>query len=338
MGGGRAMGGILGDLPAQRATSECSPFMRLSAAFIFVVLLWSTTPLAIKWSGEGPGYLFGVTARMCLGLFCVLPVLVLQRQRLPLSRKALLAYLAGAVQIFGAMLVTYWASQFIPSGWISVVFGLLPLISAPMAALVLGERSLRPGLLLSYALGFGGLVVMFQSALSFAEGAALGVAGVIVAAILQAASAVWVKQINAGLPALVQVAGSLALAVPGYLVTFALSDSPWPDRLSLPSLLSIAYLGAIATPVGFALYFYVLNRLPATRVALITLITPVLSLYVGHVANGEPLHGKVLQGTALILAALLLNQWGTQGRQPVTTPPRRRSLRKRRRNSRGSAA
>jgi hypothetical protein len=38
--------------------------MRIAIAYITVVLLWATTPLAIKWSGEGPGFLFGVTGRM----------------------------------------------------------------------------------------------------------------------------------------------------------------------------------------------------------------------------------------------------------------------------------
>lgn len=45
--------------------------MRVLAAYISVVLLWSTTPLAIKWSGEGPGYLFGATGRMTIGALCV---------------------------------------------------------------------------------------------------------------------------------------------------------------------------------------------------------------------------------------------------------------------------
>ncbi len=39
------------------------------AAFIGVVFIWSTTPLAIKWSSDGAGFLFGVGARMLLGLF-----------------------------------------------------------------------------------------------------------------------------------------------------------------------------------------------------------------------------------------------------------------------------
>ncbi|MGZ8928379.1 MAG: EamA family transporter, partial [Methylobacter sp.] len=45
--------------------------MRIPLAYISVILLWSTTPLAIKWSGEGSGYLFGVTGRMVIGTVCI---------------------------------------------------------------------------------------------------------------------------------------------------------------------------------------------------------------------------------------------------------------------------
>ena len=31
-----------------------------------------TTPLAIQWSGEGPGFLFGVTGRMAIGALVVI--------------------------------------------------------------------------------------------------------------------------------------------------------------------------------------------------------------------------------------------------------------------------
>ena len=34
--------------------------MSVPAAYLAVVLIWSTTPLAVKWSGEGPGFLLGL--------------------------------------------------------------------------------------------------------------------------------------------------------------------------------------------------------------------------------------------------------------------------------------
>jgi len=283
--------------------------MRILAAYLAIVLLWSTTPLAIKWSGEGPGHLFGVTARMCIGLACVLAILFVTGKRIPFHRKALQAYLAGFIQVFGSMLLTYWSSQFIPSGWISVVFGLVPIMTVPMANLWLKENSLSVMKVFSVLVGFIGLAIMFKSAMSFSETAVLGVIGIVIAAFFQSLSAVWIKKTNAGIPALQMVGGSLIIAVPAYLSVWLSFEGHLPEALPLSSLLSIFYLGAIATTVGFALYYYILERLPATRVALITLIVPVLSLYVGHFANQEAISNRVMAGTGLIMLALIFDQW-----------------------------
>lgn len=302
---------------------------RVSLAYAGVVLLWATTPLAIKWSGEGPGFLFGVAGRMAIGAACLWTALAILRRRLPWHRQARLTYLAVALQIFGSMLVVYWSAQFIPSGWISVVFGLTPLLTALMAAAWLGERSLGGGQLLSYAMGLAGLAAMFGTALAFSREAAWGIAGVLLSSFLQSASAVWVKRIGARLSAWYQVAGGLLIALPAYLAVWLLFDGQWPQVLPLASLASILYLGAVATTLGFAGYYYVLTHLPATRVALITLITPVLSLLVGHAANQEPLTPRLVLGTALILAALLVHTWATRAK-PAPLKPRRRKRTNRR--------
>jgi drug/metabolite transporter (DMT)-like permease len=283
--------------------------MRIRLTYISVILLWATTPLAIKWSGEGPGFLFGVTARMTIGTVCVLFVLVLMRQRLAWHRKARLTYLAVALQIYGSMLAVYWAAQFIPSGWISVIFGLTPLLTALLAAIFLRERSLALGKLLAYGFGVSGLAIMFGSALQLGYEAVLGISGVLVSSLLQSASSVWIKRIAAKLPALSQVTGGLLLALPAYLLTWGIADGHWPTALTLRSLAAIIYLGVVATTIGFALYYYLLTHLPATRVALITLVSPPLALMLGHTINHEPLTIKIITGTFFILSALIMHEF-----------------------------
>ena len=285
-------------------------FMRISLAYITVILLWATTPLAIKWSGEQAGFLFGVTARMSIGLFCIIPLLLLARQRIPQHKEAVLTYMAVALQIYGAMLVVYWGAQFIPSGWISVIFGLSPFITALLAAVFLKERSLNFLKLISYLLGITGLVVIFHSALHLGNNSELGIMAVLISAVLQSSSAILIKKINAKLPALTQVAGGLTFAVPLYLITWLIVDKgELPRELSLVSMGSIVYLGVIATTIGFALYYYVLTHLSATRVALITLVAPVIALFIGHRFNQEALTPDIINGTGLILSALLLHEF-----------------------------
>jgi drug/metabolite transporter (DMT)-like permease len=284
--------------------------MRILLTYISVVLLWSTTPLAIKWSGEGPGFLFGVTSRMTIGTLCLLLFVGVMRKPIPLHRKAILTYCAVALQIYGAMIAVYWAAQFMPSGWISVVSGLVPLMTALLSAIFLGERSLTFGKLLSYGMGIGGLIIIFGSALQISLNAALGIGALLISTFIQATSSVWIKRISAQLPALTQVSGGLLIALPLYLITWLIIDKgQLPTSLSVINIASILYLGVIATTLGFIFYYYLLTHLTATRVSLINLISPILALLLGYVVNHEHITLHVLSGTLLILSALFLHEF-----------------------------
>jgi len=289
--------------------------MRIVLSFIFIVLLWATTPLAIKWSAAGSSFIFGVTARMCIGLVCLLFMLLVMRQRLVWHSKARQTYFAIAVQIYGAMTAVYWAAQYIPSGWISVIFGLTPFITAVLSALWLKERSLSWDKLLAYTMGIAGLTVMFHSALHISYNTALGVFAVLLATLLQSLSAVWVKRIHAKLPAITQVTGGMLFALPFYLISWWYIDGNIPVTLPINSSLSILYLGLIATPIGFALYYYILTHISATNVALITLISPVLALLLGHYLNKEAITLEIALGTGLILCALIMQTFAHQIRR-----------------------
>lgn len=283
--------------------------MRIYLAYISIILLWATTPLAIKWSGEGPGFLFAVTSRMTIGTVCILLMLALAKQRLLWHRKAVATYLAVAVQIYGSMLLVYWGAQFIPSGWVSVLFGLLPLMTAFLAATWLREPSLTIGNLIAYIMGISGLWTLFGSALQIGHSAVLGIIGIVVSTFFQAISSVWVKRIDAKIPALSQVTGGLLLSLPLYLITWAIFDGHWPTQISPVSLAAILYLGMIATTFGFVLYYYLLLKQSATKVALVTLVSPVMALLLGHVVNQEPLTIKIVTGSLLILSALLVHEF-----------------------------
>lgn len=284
--------------------------MSVPAAYIGVIVIWSTTPLAIAWSGDGVGFLFGLTARMVLGLAACVLVMVLMRVEFPLDRQARLAYLAGGLGLFGAMLSVYWASRHIPSGWISVVFGLSPLATGVMAAIWLGERALTPVRVAAMLLGVTGLGIIFHAGDAVGPDAAKGIAGVLVSVLIHSASVVAVKRVGARVPALAMSTGGLAVAVPLYLVVLLAAGDPWPDRVPPRAGAAIVYLAMVGSVLGFALYFHVLRHVEATRVSLIALMTPVLALLLGAALNGEPVRTDVWVGTAAILSALLIYEVG----------------------------
>lgn len=281
--------------------------MQVSLAYIFVTVLWATTPLAIKWSTEAFSFPFAAGARMTLGLFCLWPLLLLGRHSLPWHAKALHAYLAITVQILGSMSLVFWSAPRLPSGWISVIFGLTPLLTGLFAAVWLKQRSMHPLKLVSYLLGIGGLTYLFGSAPHAGQDATSGIAGILLATFLQSLSGVWLEKIRSEIPALVQVTGGLIFSVPVYWLMWFWLDGHWPEQFPYRSTASIAYLGVVATAVGFVFYYYILKKLGSVRVSLVTLIAPVLSLVLGHLVNQEPLTPDILTGSAMILSGLAVH-------------------------------
>lgn len=278
-------------------------------SFMMVTLIWSTTPLAIKWSGEGPGYLFGVMGRMVIGLTLLLLVVHWRRGMLPWHRQAVHTYIAAGSGIFGTMLTVYWGSQYIPSGLISVLFGLTPVITGILAARVLGEDSLTLPKIAGSLLGLAGLVIIFGRGHTLGDMGVLGSVAVFIGVVLQAVSAVWVKRVHGHLPALTVTTGSMVIVTPLFLLTWLVFDGHWPQILPNHALASIIYLGAFATVVGFVMYFYLLKHMQATTVGLLNLLSPVLALFVGHVFNDEVIDSSVWPGAALILIGMSVYQW-----------------------------
>ena len=284
--------------------------MSVPAAFLGVILIWSTTPLAIQWSSEGGGFLFGVAARMWLGALFCLAFMGLFSVPLPRNRAALHTYLAAGLGIFGAMSCIYWSAQFIPSGLISVLYGLTPMVTGLLAALWLQERAFSPARIVGMLLGFCGLLVIFGQGLVDKHVAVSGMLGVLLSVVLHSFSSVWVKRIGADVPAMAVAGGGLLVAAPLYLVAWLVLDGHVPSSLTTRASLAILYLSLMGSVVGFVLFYYLLKHMAASRTALITLVTPVIALWLGQTLNHEIIAPKIWLGAVMILTGLVAHQWG----------------------------
>jgi len=282
--------------------------MSPSFAFTIVILIWSTTPLAIKWSAEGAGFSFAVLARMALGLLICVALLVLLRIRPQLHRRALHSYVASGSSMAGTMILAYWASQYVSSGMISLLFGLSPLITSLGAALWLKEEALTRNKLLGMLLGLAGLLLVFRGGL--AVGSAWGLLALFVAVVMQALGLVWIKKIGDDSPPLVTTCGSLLVALPVFLLAWWVFDGHVPEDVAPRALSAIVYLGSVGSVLGFLLYYYLIKHMDTGRIALINLITPVLSMLLGHTLNHEAILPQVWLGASFILLGLALHRWG----------------------------
>lgn len=284
--------------------------MKVMAAYLGVILIWSTTPLAIKFSTDSLSFVTAVGLRMSsAALLCVLIMSVLG-QSVRWDKASLAAYAAGNLGVFGAMSLGYFAVGFIPSGLMSVMFGIAPLLSGLMAHYLLGEDKgsiLRQAALL---LGVAGLAFVFQGAINLQASALPGLIAALLAACLFALSGVLVKRYAGHLGAMEHTTGSLLLSLPLFFLSWLLFDGHLPNDISAKSLISVSYLSVLGSVVGFMLYFYALQALGPTQVALIPLITPILALCLGHWFDNEIIAPTTLFGGVLIFLALAGYQFG----------------------------
>jgi drug/metabolite transporter (DMT)-like permease len=284
--------------------------MSVPAAYLTVILIWSTTPLAIQWSAQGTGFAFAVAARMAIGLTVAMLILALWRVRLPLHSRARKSYLAGGLGLFGAMTLTYWGSQYIHSGLVSVLFGLAPLVTGLLALLWLEEEAFNARKLAGMPLGLAGLAVIFgDSGEMGGVHAVAGVAALVAAVTVYSASLVWVKRIGDDSPPLATTTGTLAVSLPLFALVWWASGGAVPAHLPARAGAAIVYLGVFGSVLGFALYYYVIKHLETGKVSLITLVTPVIALLLGSLLNGEAVSARVWLGTAGIGLGLTLHQW-----------------------------
>ena len=282
--------------------------MSLPAAFVTVILIWSTTPLAIKWSALGVGFSFAVFSRMAIGMLLCAVLLAAFRVRVPLHRKAIQAYLAGGLSMFGAMALTYWSSQFVSSGMIAVLYGLSPLVTSLGAAMWLEEESLTPSKLLGMLMGVLGLFLVFHGGLG--AGSAVGLFVLFLGVVSQSLGLVWLKRIGDDSPPLAMTLGILVVALPLFFAAWWLVDGHVPSSIPERAVAATVYLGTFGSVLGFALYYYLIKHMEAGRIALITLVTPVLALLLGHGLNNEAVLPQVWLGTASVVLGLCLHHWG----------------------------
>lgn len=292
-----------------------TPSTYLAPAYLGVIIIWSTTPLAILWSSEDVGFIFGVSSRIVIAAFLALVVAAMLGTGMQWHKRALLAYSASGLGIFGGMITVYWSAQFIPTGWISVIFGLSPAITALMARIWLKEEIISRSRWFGMGIGMLGLAIIFGSSLQLSLQAALGVIVMVLSVSIHCASSIWVKRINAGVPAIVMASGGLVFSAPLFILLWFFTGAELPAHISNRSLTAIAYLSLFGSVFGFALYYYVLQKVEATRVALLTLITPICGLLLGHFLNAEPITLNIIFGSLLILSGLAIFELGNQARR-----------------------
>jgi drug/metabolite transporter (DMT)-like permease len=136
--------------------------------FAMLVVVWSSTWVAIRLGLDDTPPLLGAGVRFTLAGVVLLAITAARRR--PLSTDRGLAVLVGLLPFGFAYGLIYWAEQYVPSGLAAVLFGVMPLYVALLASILLHEEPVHGRLVLGLMVAVGGLAVAFSESLALGEG------------------------------------------------------------------------------------------------------------------------------------------------------------------------
>ncbi|AWB68010.1 EamA family transporter [Saccharobesus litoralis] len=286
--------------------------MSVPAAYLAVVLIWSTTPLGIVWSTESITPTFAVFARMLIAVAVGVLFLKLFRIPLPWHKQAVRLYAYASIGIAGGMILGYNASVYITSGVMSLIFGLSPIISGVLAKCVDPKQKTTSYQYIALLICVTGLSLVCSENLQLNPDSWKGIVLITGSVTCFSLSGVLVKTVKLEINPFASTMGSLILSTPIFgLAWLMLTNGEINlEQWQLHSVWAVIYLGIFGSLIGFIAYYYILQKLTATTVALVTLITPPIALILGAWLNQEVISQSILLGASLILLGLGLYQFG----------------------------
>jgi drug/metabolite transporter (DMT)-like permease len=252
-----------------------------------------------------------VLLRMLIATVIGLFIVKLRGIYIPLHKTAVKVYSYSGIGIFGGMLFSYLAASHISSGVLSLVFGLSPVISAMLARKILSENKISSTKKIAMFVCITGLTIVCSDNFTLENDAVYGLIYVLCAVFLFSLSGVLVKSVTLVIHPLATTVGALSVSTPLFLISWLLLDGTLPvEQWQAKSLWACIYLGLFGSLIGFYAYFTVLQKLSASSVTLITLVTPIIALMLGATLNNEIIHDKLIVGAFLVVFGLGIYHFG----------------------------
>ncbi|GAA2895249.1 ABC transporter permease [Actinoplanes cyaneus] len=294
--------------------------MRVLLVTALTPAVWGTTyAVTTEFLPPGRPLLSGVLRALPAGL-----LLLAATRRLPHGAWWWKSAVLGALNI-GFFFALLFASAYrLPGGMAAVLGAVQPLLVAGLSTLLLTERaSLRTVL--------AGLIGAVGVALAVLTAAArldpIGILAGLAGAASMAVGLVLTKRWGRPGVSLLTATGWQLTAGGLVLIPIMLLGEGLPASLSGRNLIGYGYLSLIGTAVAYTLWFRGLERLPAARVSLLSLLSPVTATALGWAALGQSLTAVQVSGMVLAFGAVLLGQSSTRrpgaGRPPAGVVHRR---------------
>ena len=295
------------------ATPHRPSTLALVVGFGAVYLIWGSTYLAIRIAIETiPPFTMAGSRFFLAGAVLYLWARVYRGAPAPTREHWRNAAVVGALLLFCGNGSVVWAEQWVASGSVALLVGMVPVWM--VGADWLWGRGRRPGRLLIAGLAWGLFGVgLLASPAGFGSENPRGLLGglaVMVGGMAWAAGSIRSKRM--ALPAEPGLATSMAMLWGGVLLLLAAGVSGELARLdasafSVRSELAVLYLVVFGSLIAFSTYVWLLSVTTPARLATYAYVNPVVALLLGWAFAGEAITPRTLLAAFVILSAVVVN-------------------------------
>lgn len=281
---------------------------KISAAFATACLVWGSTWLAIKIGLTGVPPLLGAGLRFFLASFILYCIVKLRRVEIPMTPEAKKLYFILIVFSYTLPFAfVYWAEQYIASGLASIIFAAFPFCVAIFSQFMLKDEKLNAFKIAGILLGFAGLLVIFSGDIRITDDRAfIAMLMILANTVMQAYCLVLVKKIGQPIsPFAFNMVGMFWSGLALILLSFAL-ESHARIVWNTASVGSILYLSTVGSVVVFVTYYWLLKRMEAVYLSLVSFITPIVAVLLGTIVLDERLDPNVFTGASFVLVGVLV--------------------------------
>lgn len=275
--------------------------------FLALGLMWGSSYLFIKLAVDDFGTFTLVALRLAIGAALLWVVVRLTNQALPRDRRLYghLVVMALANVVIPFALIT-WAERSVDSSIAAILTSAVPLFAIVIAPIFLHDEPIRVNGVAGLLVGFIGVVVLTSRDLAIAGSDLTGEIALLGAALSYAVGAVYSRHNMRGvaplIPAVAQV--TFALLISGTIAI--LFEHPWTARPDGEAIFSIVWLGVVGSGFAYLAVFRLLASWGATRTTMVAYVIPVVGIVLGYLVLSEPIDGRLLVGTALVIAGVSL--------------------------------
>lgn len=275
--------------------------------FLALGLMWGSSYLFIKLAVNDFGTLTLVALRLAIGAALLWVVLWRAGQKIP-PRGRIYGHLfvMGLINITLPFFLITWAEQRTSSSIAAVLTSLVPLFSSILAPMFIHDEPLRLNAIAGLGVGFVGVIVLTSRELGGASFDLLSDLALVGAALSYAAGAVYARRNVRGLPPMVPATFQVTFAFLVSAVAALMFEHPWDARPSALAIGSIVWLGLLGSGFAYMAFFRLLAHWGAVRTTLVAYVIPVVGIALGWVVLREPVDGRLLIGTGLVIAGIAL--------------------------------